>query len=232
MGRAAAGHNALQVTVSRARRDLGPLADRLRTEAGGYRLHVEPDELDAERFTRGYEAAARCSPPAARTRRRRRSRDALALWRGPVLGELGYEAFAQAEVRRLEELRVLALEERVEADLARGEHAPLAGELEALVAEHPLRERLRGQQMLALYRLGRQADALATYRDFRTRLDDELGLRARAGAARARAGDPHPRAARPRRAAARPADADRRPRGGPAPHRRRCSHGRTSACSR
>jgi predicted ATPase len=93
-----------------------------------------------------------------------------------VLGDLGYEAFAQAEVRRLEELRALALEERVEADLARHEHAPLASELEALVAEHPLRERLRGQQMLALYRLGRQADALATYREFRERIDDELGL--------------------------------------------------------
>ncbi|WP_169542329.1 AfsR/SARP family transcriptional regulator [Solirubrobacter soli] len=168
--------NALQVTVSRARRDLGPLADRLRTEAGGYRLHVEPDELDAERFTQGYEdgrallAAGRADDASATLVR------ALALWRGPVLGELGYEAFALPEVRRLEELRVLALEERVEADLERGEHGPLASELEVLVAEHPLRERLRGQQMLALYRLGRQADALATYRDFRTRLSDELGL--------------------------------------------------------
>jgi predicted ATPase/DNA-binding SARP family transcriptional activator len=168
--------NALQATVSRARRDLGPLAGRLHTEAGGYRLHVEPDELDAARFTRGYEegrallAAGRADEAAATLN------DALALWRGDVLGELGYEAFALSDARRLQELRVLATQERVEADLARGEHAPLASELEALVAEHPLSERLRGQQMLALYRLGRQADALATYRDFRARIADELGL--------------------------------------------------------
>jgi DNA-binding SARP family transcriptional activator len=168
--------NTLQATVSRARRDLGPLAGRLRTEGGGYRLQVEPGELDAERFAAGYEegrallAAGRAEEASATLNQ------ALALWRGPVLGELGYEAFAQADVRRLEELRVLALEERVEADLARQEHAPLASELEALVAEHPLRERLRGQQMLALYRLGRQADALATYREFRARIVAELGL--------------------------------------------------------
>ena len=168
--------NTLQVTVSRARRDLGPLADRLRTEAGGYRLHVEPEELDAERFTRGYEAGRALLAAGRAVEASEALGEALALWRGPVLGELGYEAFVQGEVRRLDELRVLALEERVEADLARGEHAPLAGELEALVAEHPLRERLRGQQMLTLYRLGRQADALATYRDFRSRLDEELGL--------------------------------------------------------
>ena len=102
-------------------------------------------------------------------------------------------------MRRLEELRVLALEERVEADLERGEHALLASELEALVAEHPLRERLRGQQMRALYRLGRQADALATYRDLRDPPGRGARPRARPGAARARAGDPHPPGPAPRR---------------------------------
>jgi predicted ATPase len=103
-------------------------------------------------------------------------REALALWRGPVLADLRYEAWAQAEIRRLEELRALAIEDRVKVDLELGKHAQLVGELEGLVREHPLRERLRAQQMLALYRAGRHADALAAFREARATLDAELGL--------------------------------------------------------
>ena len=169
-------------TVSRLRRALGPAADRLETVAGGYRLVVEPGELDAERFERERDAA---------------------LWRGPALADLRYEAALQPEIRRLEELRAAAIEDRVQADLDRGEHSRLAGELAALVAEHPLRERLRGQQMLALYRAGRHADALAALPG-RPRRARRAGPRARAGAARARAGDPHAR-----RSAGRPAARDR-----------------------
>ena len=87
------------------------------------------------------------------------------MWRGPPLVDFRYEPFAQAEIARLEEARLDCLEERIEADLALGQHAKIVGELEALIAEHPLRERLRGQLMLALYRSGRQADALDVYRD-------------------------------------------------------------------
>jgi predicted ATPase/DNA-binding SARP family transcriptional activator len=168
--------NGLQVAISRARRDLGPLAERLRTESRGYRLVVEPDELDAERFSHGYEDARALLSAGRAAEASARLREVLALWRGPVLADIGYAAFAEAEVRRLEELRVLALEECVEADLALGRFADVAGELESLVAEHPLRERLRGQQMLTLYRLGRHTDALVAFRDLRERLADELGL--------------------------------------------------------
>ncbi len=164
--------NALQAHVSRVRRDLGPLADRLRTEPGGYRLVVEPGELDAQRFQQECERA-RTLPPAERTIV---LRAALALWRGPALADLAHETFAQNELRRLEELRQQATEERLEAELALGEHSRALNELEPLIAEHPLRERLRGLHMLALYRLGRHAEALDSYRDLRTRLDEELGL--------------------------------------------------------
>jgi DNA-binding SARP family transcriptional activator len=88
-------------------------------------------------------------------------REALGLWRGPPLADLAYEPFARSHVARLEDLRFTALEQRIEADLASGKHARLTGELEALVAQHPLRERLHGQLMLALYRSGRQAEARA-----------------------------------------------------------------------
>src|SRR2546423_348303 len=103
-------------------------------------------------------------------------RAALALWRGPALADLAWEPFAQAEVVRLEELRLAALEDRIDADLARGRHGQVVAELEQLVAEHPLRERLRGQLMLALYRGGRQADALAVYQRARRTPVEELGI--------------------------------------------------------
>jgi len=103
-------------------------------------------------------------------------RDALALWRGPPLADLAYETFAQTEIRRLEELRLDALEARVDAELETGESSSLVAELEALVEQYPLRERVRGQLMLALYRSGRQADALDVYHTGRTALAEELGL--------------------------------------------------------
>src|SRR5207247_8634949 len=103
-------------------------------------------------------------------------RSALALWRGQVLADVAYEPFAQGEIARLEELRLAVLEERIESDLALARHADLIGELEALVAEHPLRARLRAQLMLALYRSGRQAEALESFQDARRVLTEELGL--------------------------------------------------------
>ena len=103
-------------------------------------------------------------------------RDALALWRGPALADVRDEGFAQPEIARLDDLYLTCLEDRVGADLACAQHAEVAGELEALVRQHPLRERLRGQLMLALYRSGRQADALAAYRSAHRALGDGLGI--------------------------------------------------------
>ena len=160
----------IQVYVSRLRKELG--ADRLTTRAPGYVLHVDPSELDLARFERLREEARRAEPTAAA----RKLREALALWRGGALADLAYEPFAQIEIARLEELRLVALEQRIDADLATGRHAELIGDLEALIAEHPVRERLRGQLMLALYRSARQAEALHAYQVARRELSDELGL--------------------------------------------------------
>ena len=142
------------------------------TQAPGYRLAVDADSVDATRFESLLEAA-RAAEPAARAEL---LRDALALWRGPALADLDEEDFARLEAARLDELRVAAHEERVDAELEVGRHAALVGELETLVATHPLRERLRGQLMLTLYRCGRQAEALEVYRAARLALADELGL--------------------------------------------------------
>ena len=120
-------------------------------------------------------------------------REALGIWRGPPLAEFAYEPFAQAAIAQLEELHLAAVEDRVEADLALGRARELVGELRDLVARHPLRERLRGQLMLALYRSGRQAEALEAYQEFRRTLSEELGLEPGSGDAAARAGDPRPR---------------------------------------
>ena len=174
----------IQVYVSRLRKELG--ADRLTTRAPGYVLHVDASELDLARFERLREEARRAEPTAAA----RKLREALALWRGGALADLAYEPFAQTEIARLEELRLVALEERIDADLATGRDAELIGELEALVAEHPLRERLRGQLMLALYRSARQAEALHAYQVARRELSDELGLEPSGELKRTRAGDP------------------------------------------
>jgi predicted ATPase/DNA-binding SARP family transcriptional activator len=164
----------VQVYVSELRRLLGA-PGRIRGEAGGYRLVAAAEEIDARRFEQllGEGRAllgAGDAEEAATT-----LREALALWRGPVLADLAYEPFAQTEIGRLEELRLAALEERIAAELALGRHAELVAELEALVAQEPLRERLRAQLMLALYRSGRQPDALAVYHDTRKTLL-ELGL--------------------------------------------------------
>jgi DNA-binding SARP family transcriptional activator len=160
----------VQVYVSRLRKELGH--DRLVTRSPGYLLRVDRSELDLARFERLVGEAGRADPPSAAAKLRL----ALALWRGPPLADLAYEPFAQAEIMRLEELRWAARERRIDADLAAGSHSELIGELEALIAEHPLRERLRSQLMLALYRAGRQAEALDAYRHARRELGEQLGL--------------------------------------------------------
>ena len=151
---------ALQVYISQLRKTLGK--ERIATHSPGYRLEVEPDELDLSRVQRLLESG--------------RAAEALALWRGPALADFSYERFAHGEIARLEELRLACLEERIESDLERARHASLVGELETLVLEHPLRERLRAQLMLALYRSGRQAEALEAYQAAREALVEELGI--------------------------------------------------------
>jgi DNA-binding SARP family transcriptional activator len=160
----------LQNFVSQLRKALG--ADVLETQMPGYRLRVDPGELDVDRF-RQLCAAART---AELGERRTALREALALWRGPPLADFQFEAFAQGEIARLDELRLAALEDRVEADLEAGLAAELVAELESLVGNHPLRERLRAHLMLALYRSGRQAEALQVYQDARRALVEELGI--------------------------------------------------------
>ncbi|MET0810559.1 MAG: BTAD domain-containing putative transcriptional regulator, partial [Thermoleophilaceae bacterium] len=166
----------LQVTVSRLRRSLGAGGAAVETVTTGYRLAVAEEAIDARRFeallARARTAAEQGHPAAAR----HTLDDALALWRGPALEDVGFESFAQGEIARLEELRAAALEDRVDARMRQGEQALVVGELEQLAAEHPSRERLMELQMLALYRCGRQADALETYQRGRRHLDDELGL--------------------------------------------------------
>jgi DNA-binding SARP family transcriptional activator len=160
----------LQNTISRLRKLLGP--ERLITKPPGYALSVEADELDLARYERIVDEARDLKAEP----RRALLRDALALWRGPPLADFGYEAWAQGEIGRLEEVRWSLLEDRIDADLDLGRQSELVGELESLVGEHPLRERLRGQLMLALYRCGRQAEALEAYQEARRVLVDELGI--------------------------------------------------------
>ena len=163
----------VQIYVSQLRKVLP--AGVLRTRAPGYVIELEPEAVDANRIAllRGEARAALAAGDAAKASER--LGDALALWRGPALAEFA-EPFAAAEAAHLEELRLACLEERIEADLARGLGADVIGELEALVARHPLRETLHRQLTLALYRSGRQAEALAAYERFREQLDDELGI--------------------------------------------------------
>ena len=145
------------------------------TRAGGYMLRLEEEQSDLEHFERLLRDGRGALAAGESERASTTLREALALWRGPPLVDFGYEPFAQQEIARLEELRLAALEERIEADLALGRHAELIGELETLVAADPLRERLRGQLMLALYRCDRQAEALDAYRQGRARLVEESG---------------------------------------------------------
>jgi DNA-binding SARP family transcriptional activator len=166
------GRSALQVRVSQLRKALGHGGAQLLTRTPGYVLELDRDQLDLQHFERLVREAAASEPPAAAEK----LREALALWRGPPLADLAYEPFAQAAIGRLDELRLGAIEKRIDADLALGRRGELVVELEELVAEHPLREHLRAQLMLALYRCGRQADALEIYRRTREGLSAELGL--------------------------------------------------------
>ena len=159
-------HNA----VSQLRRLLG--ADTLETRPPGYVLHVERETIDAVRFERMLRDARRAEPEE----KARKLREALGLWRGPALAEFAFDAWAEPEANRLEELRLVALEQRIDADLDLGRHGDVVGELEGLVGEHSLREPFRRQLMLALYRSGRQAEALEAYQDARARFVDELGI--------------------------------------------------------
>jgi DNA-binding SARP family transcriptional activator len=160
----------LQNVVSQLRKLLGP--DILETKPPGYVLRIDPEGFDLARFEHLVAEARSAAPPE----RAKRLREALALWRGPPLADLAFETFAQAEIRRLEELRAEALEARIDADLELGAGAELVSELESLVVQFPLRERLRAQLMLALYRSGRQADAIQAYHAARRALVDELGI--------------------------------------------------------
>lgn len=169
----------LRVQVSRLRKALADGAGdepRLIARPPGYLLRVEPGELDLDTFealVRDGRAALERDDPERATALLRK---AEALWRGRPLADLEFEPFARFEVQRLEELRLLGLEERIDAELALGRHAELCAELATLSSEYPLRERLHGQLMLALYRSGRQADALAVYRRTSRLLREELGL--------------------------------------------------------
>src|SRR5919106_1840079 len=168
--------HALQAAVSRLRRSIRgsrPGSTLLVARSPGYVLDIPPEEVDAARFERLVKEARRHDEPAARAVA---LEEALALWRGPVLADVAYEAWAQPDITRLEELRLAALEDEVDARLDLGGHAEVLGRLRALAQEHRLRERLRGQLMLALYRAGRQAEALELYETTRQALAEELGV--------------------------------------------------------
>lgn len=175
-------HNTLQVYVGRLRKALEPERPPgvpgavLFTRAPGYGLNVAVGQVDSHRFERLVEDGRSASEAGTYELARDRFRDALGMWRGPALVEFSYEPFAQVEIARLEELRIEALEARFDIELALGRHADLVGVLEAHVAENPLRERPRGQLMVALYRSGRQVEALEAYRQTRRTLVDELGI--------------------------------------------------------
>ena len=165
----------LQVYVSHLRKALTGTTATIETRRPGYVLIVDPSAIDARRFEDLVKRAEvrRADDPAEAVAL---LRDALALWRGPALADFAYEPFASVEASRLEELRLRATELRVEADLVLGRAADVVAELEALVSEHPLREALWGQLMLALYRSGRQGEALRAYRRAADHLGEELGL--------------------------------------------------------
>ncbi|MEV3921739.1 ATP-binding protein [Actinomadura coerulea] len=165
------GGNALQALVSRLRGVAG--RDMVEHGPAGYRLGIDPAEIDAVAFERGVAAARAEQDPRARADG---LRTALALWRGPALADVADSDFAYPAIARLEELRLAAVEDRVDAEVAAGLPVPPVAELEPLAAAHPLRERLRGQLMRALYAAGRQADALEVYEETRRALADRLGV--------------------------------------------------------
>ena len=165
----------LQVHISRLRKALGG-GQRLRTRGGGYVLELSDGELDLERFTTLLEEGRRSFVEGKAEQAVAALELALSLWRGRPLADVAYADFAQAEVARLDELHLTAVEELIDARIALGRHAEAVGELERLVGTHPLRERLRASLLLALYRSGRQAEALDAYQGARTILVEELGI--------------------------------------------------------
>jgi DNA-binding SARP family transcriptional activator len=178
--------SSLQVHVSALRRVLEPERRRgespsvVVTQGAGYLLRVSPDEVDAMRFEAATLEASRLLAGGQPEPARERTDEALRLWRGQPYADLAFESFIQPEIARLEQLRSVALETAMEAELARGHHAAVLAELERLVGLHPLRERLRELFILALYRSGRQAEALRAYQDARRTLVEELGIEPRA----------------------------------------------------
>jgi DNA-binding SARP family transcriptional activator len=172
----------VQVNVLRLRRALGRIAPdvdpaaAVRTRRFGYALEIEPEAIDAVRFARLVARGRRELGGGDHRRAATTLRGALALWRGTPYGDYVYEPFVAAEVRRLEELRRCAVELRIEAQLALGAHSTVATELERLIARDPLRERLHALRILALYRCGRQGEALSAYRAAHATLDDALGI--------------------------------------------------------
>jgi predicted ATPase/DNA-binding SARP family transcriptional activator len=172
--------NTIQVHVSQLRKALTgdgvDGADVLATRSPGYVLSVDPDHLDAHRFERLVTLADEARSAGDAVTASASLAEAESLWRGPALADVAREQFTRPEIARLEEMRLRALEDRIDSDLELGRHVELVGEISSLVERHPLRERLREQLMLALYRSGRQADALAAYQDARTKLDEELGI--------------------------------------------------------
>ena len=178
---------ALQGYISQLRKTLGH--EVLVTRPGGYVLQVAPGQLDVHRFEQLVDDARDAEPREAAEK----LREALALWRGPPLADFAYDDFARSEIARLEERRLVALEQRIEADLALGRHEALVGELAALVAQEPLSERLRAQLMLALYRSGRQAEALEVYQQATTDVSRRARPRAERRAAATAARDPRAR---------------------------------------
>ena len=170
-----ASAHSLDVQVSRLRKAFEP-DELVVTRSGGYVLEIDPEDVDAHVFERLLDDGRRENAAGRPTVALEVLDRAVGLWRGAPLADVAYEEFAHAEVRRLEELRLAATEEQIDAKLALGRHEALVPELEALLAKHPLRERLVGQLMLGLYRSGRQAEALRTYADARRRLVEEVGI--------------------------------------------------------
>jgi DNA-binding SARP family transcriptional activator len=172
----------LQMAIARLRKAIDgdgantPDQPALQTVGSGYLLAVGRGELDSDVFESNMREGRRVLDAGEPSRAAALLREALGLWRGPALADVAYAEFAQAEIRRLEELQLAALEARIEADLRLGLHGAVIGELDALVAREPLRERLHGQRMLALYRSGRQADALEAYQQARRVLVEQIGV--------------------------------------------------------
>ena len=175
MGRGAAGGGPELAPELRVAPPQGPWPQRIEGSRAGYVLRADPSEVDAFRFQSILRDARRLLPiePKAAVGA---FDEALALWRGPAFADLGEERSLLAEAARLDELRLAAIEDRTEAMLTLGRHAEVIGELEMLTANHPLRERLWGQLVLALYRSGRQAEALAAFERARKFLAEELGI--------------------------------------------------------